>query len=233
MILAKDEGFASGLGLEVQIRTKLVRFWSYIKNVSIRIGMDILEIEGNSNPEDTNNRYWFNWEYQGELETIGGFQVTVTQPGNQRRRFEIDLSPKYPGQKIVIGYFKEFLNVDFVNGSEESFGNTVGLLGDFKTGQALARDGSTIIDDFYDYGQEWQVLPSDGTLFHEFEYPQFPEMCVVPEDPRGERQRRLGESVVSEEQAAAACADVMDPLDRKDCIYDVLATEDVEMIGAY
>ena len=30
MILAKDSDFANGIGLDVQIRTKLVRFWSYI-----------------------------------------------------------------------------------------------------------------------------------------------------------------------------------------------------------
>jgi len=233
MILTKDEGFASGLGLEVQIRTKLVRFWSYIKNVSIRIGMDILEIEGNADPENFNNRYWFNWEYQGELKTIGGFRVTVIESGNLRRRFEIDLSPKYPGQKIEIGYYKEFVKVDFVNGSEESFGNTIGLLGDFRTGKAIARDGSTAMEDFYEYGLEWQVLPSDARLFHEIEHPQFPELCIVPEDPRGERQRRLAENDVSNEQAEAACAGVTDPLDRQDCIYDVLTTEDIGMVGAY
>ena len=46
MILTKDDTFANGLGLELHIRTKLVRFWSYIKGTAIRIGDDILEIRG-------------------------------------------------------------------------------------------------------------------------------------------------------------------------------------------
>merc|ERR1712183_1145735 len=47
MILTKDKNFAGGIGLEVQIRTKLIRFWSYIKSAVIRIGDDILEVQGN------------------------------------------------------------------------------------------------------------------------------------------------------------------------------------------
>merc|ERR1712183_677508 len=46
MILVKDDDFADGLGLEVQTRTKMIRYWSYIKQAAIRIGEDILEVEG-------------------------------------------------------------------------------------------------------------------------------------------------------------------------------------------
>jgi hypothetical protein len=40
--------FANGLGIDVHIRTKLVRHWSYIQAVSIRIGNDIIEFHGSS-----------------------------------------------------------------------------------------------------------------------------------------------------------------------------------------
>ena len=150
-----------------------------------------------------------------------------------KHRFEIDLSSKYPGHKIVLSTFKEFVRVDFLNGSEEAFGKTVGLLGDFSTGKTLARDGSTVIDDFWMYGNEWQVLPYEHMLFHETSAPQFPERCIMPEDPRGERRRRLAESSISEEEAEAACAQLKDALDRKDCVYDILATQDLAMVGAY
>eukprot|EP00980_Cylindrotheca_fusiformis_P015289 scaffold4250_cov179-Cylindrotheca_fusiformis.AAC.1 len=56
--------------------------------------------------------------------------------------FEIDLDSMYPGQKIIIGAYKEFVRVDFRNGSEESYGNVAGLLGHFKTGETLSRDGA-------------------------------------------------------------------------------------------
>ena len=232
LVLAKDETFADDIGLDVQIRTKVVRYWSYIKNAAIRIGNDILEVEGG--PEtDATNHYWYNLEYQGKMETLGGFPVTYHQRGGIKRTFEIDLSSKYPGQKIVIATYKEFVRVDFVDGTEEAYGKTKGLLGDFKTGHTLARDGTTILNDFWEYGNEWQVLPFENMLFHEVSDPQFPERCIEPEDPRGERRRKLSEATVTEAQAEAACAHLKDPLDRKDCLYDILATQDLDMVGAY
>ena len=231
MILAKDQEFANGVGIDVQIRTKLVRFWSYIKTAAIRLGNDILEVEGSANSEDLEAHYWMNLEYQGELKTLGGFPVTVF--GSHKRRFEIDLSSMYPNQKIVISTLKEFIRIDFQNGSEEAFGKTVGMLGDFHTGKTLARDGLTVLNDFTEFGNEWQVLPTDDMLFHDISEPQFPRKCIEPEVSRGQRRRRLDESSITEEQAEAACARLTDEADRKDCVYDILATQDLDMIGAY
>eukprot|EP00980_Cylindrotheca_fusiformis_P028986 scaffold22689_cov163-Cylindrotheca_fusiformis.AAC.1 len=107
------------------------------------------------------------------------------------------------------------------------------MLGDFKTGKTLARDGVTEMDDFWALGNEWQVRPTDDMLFHRVEQPQFPKRCVEPEDPQGERRRRLSESSISEEEAEKACDAIEDPLDRKDCVYDVLATQSIDMTGAY
>ena len=107
------------------------------------------------------------------------------------------------------------------------------MLGDFHTGKTLARDGATVLDDFTDLGREWQVLPSDKKLFHESSVPQFPVLCIEPEDPRGDRARRLDESSITYEQAKAACAGLKDALDRKDCVYDIISTQDLDMVGAY
>lgn len=236
LVLAKDEDFAEGLGLDVQIRTKLVRYWSYIKSAAIRIGNDILEIEGSAKEFDSETHYWLNYEYQAELTEFGGFPVTIfAQKGTRvhKNRIEIDLTSKYPGHKIVLSTFKEFVKVQFINSSEKAYGNTVGMMGDFKTGKTLARDGFSEINHFADYGHEWQVLPTDAKLFRVASKPQFPEPCIDPEDPRGERKRRLGESTVSIEDAEAACAGLKDELDRKDCVYDILATQDMDMVGAY
>jgi len=177
--------------------------------------------------------YWMNLEYQGKLTTLGGFPVTVSEPCYYKRKYEIDLTSKYPGQKIVISTYKEFVRVDFENASEEAFGNAVGILGDFKTGKTLARDGKTVLDDFAKLGNEWQVLPKELMLFHDVSDPQFPKKCIEPEDPRGERRRRLAEQVITAEQAEAACSVLKDFLDRKDCVYDILATQDLDMVGAF
>jgi len=236
LVLTKDPDFADELGLDIHIRTKLVRYWSYIKTAAIRIGNDILEVEGSaSNGVDKELHYWYNSEYQGELTEFAGFPVTIKSEGTKsnKNRFEIDLSSKYPGQKILIETMKEFVKVDFIGKSEKAFGNTVGMLGDFKTGKTLARDGATVLDDFTELGQEWQVIPEDGKLFHEVSEPQFPEMCIEPEDPKGDRRRRLDESEISVEEAEATCASLKDELDRKDCVYDILATQDLDMVGAF
>merc|ERR1712048_419816 len=105
--------------------------------------------------------------------------------------FEIDLSSKFPGQKIVLSAYKEFVSVDFKGATAQSFGNTVGMLGDFNSGKTLARDGATEINDFDELGNEWQLIPSDDMLFHATAEPQFPRRCILPEDPQGERRRRL------------------------------------------
>ena len=115
-----------------------------------------------------------------------------------------------------------------------AFGASVGLMGDLKTGKTFARDGSTVLDDYTELGDEWQVQPSEPMLFHNAAHPQFPEPCIKPEDPHGEQYRRqLGESDVSIEEAETACATLEDPLSIKDCVYDVLATQDLEMVGAF
>lgn len=211
-----------------------MRFWSYIKTAAILIGNDILEIEGSSDPDDHEAHYWFNYEKQADAPTIGGFPLSITRSGFHKRFFEIDLGNKFPGKKIAISTFREFVRVDFKHASEEAYGNSVGMLGDFKTGDTLARDGHTVIHDFSTLGNEWQVLPEEPKLFHTMAEPQFPRNCLMPEDPRGERRRHLRESTISVEAAEAACSRVAkDSLDLKDCVYDVLATQDLDMVGAF
>ncbi|CAJ1951752.1 unnamed protein product [Cylindrotheca closterium] len=232
LTLVSDEDFAGGLGLDIQIRTKVVRFWSYIKNVAIKIGNDILEIEGSADAGDAEAHYWINYEYQGDLDSVAGYPVTQELPSVYKRKYIIDLSSKYPGASISVKIYKEFLRVQF-SGDESAFGNTVGLLGNFKNGKTLARDGVTEIHDFSDLGDEWQVLPSEPKLFREASFPQFPERCIKPEDPRGDRARRLGESNITMEEAEAACSSLNDELSIKDCVYDILATQDLGMVGAF
>ncbi|CAJ1949669.1 unnamed protein product [Cylindrotheca closterium] len=232
LVMVKDPSFADGLGLYLHIRTKIVRYWSYIQSVAIRIGDGVLEIEGSADAKDAQAHYWKNFKYQADLDTFAGFPVTQKLPSVYKRSYTIDLSSKFPGQDITIQLYKEFVRIK-INGKEQVFGNSVGLLRDYKTGKTLARDGVTVLDDFTDLGDEWQVLPSEPRPFHEIAHPQFPELCLKPEDPRGERKRRLEESSISVEDAEKACVSLKDPLSIKDCVYDVLATQDVDMVGAF
>jgi len=225
--MVSSKNFANGLGLDIHLRTKLVRHWSYIQKAVIRIGNDILEIEGLA---DFSASYWINYEHMGELTDLAGFPMMLNE---NQDRYTIDLDSVYPGEKIQIKTFKEFVGVKIIGATESSFGDSIGISGDFHTGNTYARDGFTVLNDFTQLGNEWQVLPSDGHLFHELSLPQYPQKCILPENPQGERKRRLGESTVSEEQAEQACAGLKDEFSRKGCIYDVLATQDLDMVGVY
>ncbi|CAJ1934757.1 unnamed protein product [Cylindrotheca closterium] len=187
LTLVKDADFIKGKGLDIQICTNIVRFWSYTsrESVSIKIGNDILEIEGSADADDAKAHYWVNYEYQGELDTFTGFPVSQELPSVYKRHYIIEVNKS---ASIVVQLYKEFVRV---NGGHSVFGNTVGLLGNDKTGQLLARDGSTVMDDFAEFGDEWQVLPSEPRFFHKVAHPQFSELCIKPEDPLGERNRRL------------------------------------------
>ena len=245
MVLLKDLDFADGKGIEIQIRTKLVRYWSYIQSVAIRIGYEILEVEGSDDPSKE-FKYWYNFEhphdqqhslalYQAKMDSLGGFPIIFkarSKYSSYKTGLDIDLSPMFPGESISIAAWREFIRVDIKNGSEASFGKSLGLLGEFGSGKTLSRDG-VLMNDFVEYGQEWQVLPTEPMLFHNTATPQFPAKCIEPEDPQGQRRRRLDESSIKEEQAEAACARLKDPLDRKDCVYDVIATQDLDIAGAY
>jgi hypothetical protein len=225
--LVSDPTFADGKGLSVHIRTEIVHSWSYIKNAAIRIGNDILEVEGGA----AENRYWFNKVYQGELTTIGGFQVKYSKSSSKQRLFKIDLGD---GEELQIRTYKEFVRVDFKEPKKHLYGNTVGLLADFSSGKKLARDGVNVIEDYNEFGQEWQVLPDGPNLFHEVDGPQLPhQTCILPSELHAEeKRRRLGEVTVTEIEAELACQKV--PVKERDaCVFDVLATDDLDMAGAY
>lgn len=97
----------------------------------------------------------------------------------------------------------------------------------------LARDGFTKMEDAVAFGKEWQVLSSEPMLFHEVDGVQHPQECAMPDDMTTKaKRRRLGESVITEDEAALACSRV-EEMSRESCIFDVLATNDKDMAGSY
>jgi hypothetical protein len=115
------------------------------------------------------------------------------------------------------------------NGRAESFGDSVGLMGSYHEGTMLGRDRQTVLEDPNAFGQEWMLMPSETSYFQKMKLPQ--QMCAMP-PPQSDKRRRLGESEITEALAAKACADVS-PEDFDFCVYDILATSDMGMAGAY
>jgi len=106
-------------------------------------------------------------------------------------------------------------------------------MGAFHTSDMLARDGKTILNDKpEEFGQEWQVRPSDPKLFETTRFPQYPETCVPPDPTKKEGRRRLGETV-SKKEAEKACAAYHTEQDMRDmCVFDVMASGDIEAAAA-
>lgn len=236
----------TSIDLDIHLRTQVARYRSYIKSAAIRIGHDILEVqgttagkdEGGDDDDDDKLQHWINHEYMGGLTPLAGlFPINI---GSCQNKYTVDLHSVYRGQAIEIQSFNGFVTVKIVHATEASFGKSVGILGDFVTGTTYARDGATILNDSSELGNEWQVLPSDGMLFREStNHPQFPESCLLPEDANGEKKKedkdnhRSEKDNISREKAEAACGMLKDPIKRKDCVPTILLTQDIEMVKIY
>ena len=94
----------------------------------------------------------------------------------------------------------------------------------------MGQDSVTMFDDANEFGMEWQVLSSEATLFHEEDGPQHPEMCEIP--TKMALRRRLAESKITLAEAESACSRV-EAADFDLCTFDVMATNDMGVAGAY
>ena len=218
LVLLQNPDFNDKQGMDIHIRTKHIRELSYVSSAVVRIGEDLLEVHS--------DKYFVNAKENAELPTtVGGFKVTHKVVNDHQQTFMIHVKK----QKIVIKTWKQFVSVKIEHATADDFGRATGLMGSFGEGHMFARDGITVLEHDVDaFGQEWQVMPWEAQLFQETDGPQYPEQCTVLK--KTVHRRRLGE--VSEEQAAQACAEVP-PEDRDFCVYDVMATNDLSMAGAY
>ena len=223
LVLTKSPSFANNLGLEIHIRTVMVKKWSYVGAVAVKIGNDIFEVQ--SGAAYSLNRV----ENAGLPGTISGFPATLKNFDTKRARFDIDLGNK---GTIVIKVYNEFLAVAVHNPSAEDFRDSVGLMGTFGSGTLLGRDGTTLFHDTNLFGLEWQVR-DEPVLFREQVGPQFPATCNLPEASAISQRRRLAEQEgpITLEEAEKAC--VAWPVENRDfCISDVLSTGDLRMADA-
>ena len=229
LVLVKDDDFGNNRGLDLQIRTTIRRDWSFISEVALKIGSDVLEVR--SRGEFTLNGVDNFLPAGAKLGDFSIFTQEHSKENKKRMSFHVDLG-KDKGS-VVIKVFNEFLAAYVKHGKEDEFGNSVGLMGEFGTGRKLARDGTTVINDNVAFGMEWQVGDTDPSLFKLLRGPQFPEKCRMP-DPVVQtslRRRRLDEIGITWEEAKAACSTF--PEDAiESCIYDVLSTGDLNMADA-
>lgn len=231
LVLLHNPEFYGGLGMYIHIRTKKTRSWSYISTAVVRIGDGLLEVMAHRKQ----SFYWINGVAGEELKTgvylqttISSFPIHYRRVNSQKLEYVIYLGKE---EKISIMTWNDFVRVDIVDPTIENFGSSIGLMGTFSKSLKVGRDNSTVFEDLNEFGQEWQVLPSEPKLFHNIEGPQAPEHCDIPETQ--EIRRRLAESEMSREDAELACAEVKNKDEFELCVFDVIATSDGNVAGAY
>jgi hypothetical protein len=224
-MLLQSKEFEAGLGLDVHIRTKMRRDMSYISGAAIRMGADLLEVE-------SQGIYYINGVAGADLPSkFGGFDFMHAQPTDKQHVFEVHLGGR---ERVKVKTYKDFVSVLFEQAEPKHFAKSVGLMGAFETGHMIGRDGKTIIDDANAFGQEWQVLNTEPSLFQTVRFPQHPTVCTMPTLVQASQlRRRLSESSVDELAAEKACEHWGEGKD--DCVFDVLTTGDlgIAMVGTY
>ena len=215
----------------MEARTTTRYDYSYIESAAIQIGNDILEVS-------SFGHYSLNGISKAAMPALLGDNFIVEHQQKMKKNqhiFTIDLEE---GRNIVIKVYKDLVYVDLNirQGHKLEFQDGVGMLGSYFNGTRYGRDGVSIIQDDIEYGQEWQVRDTDAQLFMTQRAPQWPTKCKMPNPvERAESQRRLGEAVVSAEQATAACAHIKNQHSHDMCVFDVMATADLSVArgGAY
>jgi hypothetical protein len=246
LVLVRNPSFANGLGMHIHGRTKIHddAHWSFFESIAVQIGDDILEVKGHQ-------QYWINGVENATLLPgaghMSGYDVTVhtrtrtasdvgSSPAAVEYRFDIDLGD---GETIFIRTFNELAWVGFEAPRALDFSGADGLLGNYATGHKLARDGQTMVDDANAFGQEWQVrAEEDPQLFYSINHgPTWPQQCQMP-DPRAIERRLLhlrsqGINIIGRGDAIKACTVAADAVEQDGCIFDVLATNNIDIAAAY
>ena len=222
-MLVHAPDFAEGLGLDIHIRTTIRYDYSYIQDAAVKIGDDILEVS-------SWGVYSINGVDSAELPNfVGPFTVEHEQVNAKKHVFKLSFGGE---ENLEVSTFKDWVNIQIVSARDDEWGSSQGLMGQFRTGKMFARDGTTILSDANEFGQEWQVTPEDPKLFSIDRFPQLSEgqKCMMPSFDKA-TQRRLGASI-SQADAEEACSHHVVEKHLEMCVYDVIASGDLEMAHA-
>eukprot|EP00980_Cylindrotheca_fusiformis_P004435 scaffold948_cov106-Cylindrotheca_fusiformis.AAC.7 len=207
---------------KTHIRTTLAESgtYSYISQVAVSIGGDILEIRNDRS-------YYINGEFPlNPPQRVGGYAFS-----SYGGRFSIDLGQ---GQSIQIDpTFASMITIT-VTGRPSDFGDSRGLAGSYYSDKATRRDGIGMIPTFIGIMAKWLVDASPEEIAAEWlvDADKGDELLFLQPPPH---QGILGASPFSsspEDRAASqeACSRLQDRRDMFDnCVFDVLVTGDPEM----
>jgi len=237
----KADDFSNGLGLRIHIRTKIEQSWSYVKFAAIKIGNDVLEVQGQGKFLDKSAVavHYINGNLNAELpfELSGKYPVIRLQEKQcstdesncvEAIIYKIDL---FKGSSIKLTQQWGVIRLGVTVGGSNDFDGSVGLMGHFNKPGFWARDSLAQFTEvnINQFGQEWQVQESEPMIFNERHAPQHPEQCRLP---TVSTKRRLRKDSVLHQMALDACAGV-EEASKEFCIFDVTATGRVEAASTY
>lgn len=209
--------------LDLHIRTTIRDAYSSITSAALRVGDVVLEM-------DAENFYMDGMVFGDDALPFETSEFAILEPiwsstHKSRRVYDIPLNDK---SVIHVRKTKSFLSIT-VDGAEEDFAHSIGLLGEFLTGTPLGRDG-LIIEDWHEYGMEWQVRPEEADVFQTAREPQLPHAkCKMPTAAMPSRNLRGRDNIKLYDKAVEACAGAIEV---DTCIQDVMTTGDIEFADA-
>jgi hypothetical protein len=235
--MMKSQEFASGLGLDMHIRTTRVdtgrMSYSYISGTALKIGTDFLEVKDDGSAT-LNGEALLVGEHIGHF---AGYPIKKSMKGSKKNIFVYELSlTRGNSIEIRVNTRSGMLFVD----AEGNFSDdTVGLLGSPTNAILVGRDGKTdLTGEWNAFGEEWQVQSDEPKLFQDKNRgPQHPFGCIyeAQQTKRNVRRRRLtdydnagGSEIMNLELATKACADAA-AHKKQFCVDDVMVTGDLEL----
>ena len=231
LVMVHSEQFHAGTGLDLHVRTKIEDYFSYIETAALRVGDTVLQFHKDYFYLDGTK-----YTHADLPVTFGGaFKYTIEEAElamNKNSKFhfnyKVDLHQE---SSIIFKFYKKYLTIG-VSGADKDFMDSQGLLGEYSTGNMVSRDGQ-VMENFVEYGFEWQVNPEDPKLFLETRSPQLPfEQCRMPTASRPARRKLRGTDEALFAAARNACAHVSGS-DFDLCTDDVLTTGDLGLASMW
>eukprot|EP00977_Amphora_coffeiformis_P028201 scaffold34878_cov183-Amphora_coffeaeformis.AAC.3 len=229
LVMVHSDSFHDGAGFDLHARTTIQDYFSYIETMAMKVGDNHMEFY--------NDHFYLNGMKLTPTDlplTFGDDMYTiengVVEHGKNTKYYQYYKVNLYESSSVLFKFYKKFLTFVII-GHPEDFADSVGLMGEFYTGDMISRDGERM-HDFVEYGFEWQVAPADGSLFRSARSPQLPyELCRMPTGSRPAR-RRLRANTALYTEAQKACAHVSGK-GRELCVDDVLQTGDIGLASLW
>ena len=226
--------------------------YSYISAVAVRIGKNVLEVQQNGTLIVNGKRFASSQDDVFPFK-FGDYVLIKNLKGKKKKiaQYILDLSNTLidsdGGTRVTDNPMKITIHANSRTNMihvkiDGDFEDSEGLLGKANAGDSLlGRDGvSDFSHDLNQFGEEWQVMDTEPTLFVDHRAPQFPDPCVYYSSDGVQmmkthhlRRRLLADGsymvgLVTMEDAEAACADYVG-VKKEHCIQDVMVIQDLEV----